>query len=119
MGRDTGVRTRLRAVLAAPPPLWPAFSTGLRSEAVTARIGRLLGIAFGVCFLTGIVSRYQYTPWSWIPIPAAPVWGYRLTQGTHVITGLVSVPLLLAKLWSVFPKLFEWPPARSVVHALE
>lgn len=106
-------------MLAAPPPFWPAFAAGVRSEAVTARIGRLLGIAFGLCFLTGLLSHYQYAPWSWLPIPAAPAWGYRLSQGTHVITGLVSIPLLLAKLWSVFPRLFEWPPARSLVHALE
>ena len=29
------------------------------------------------------------------------------------------VPVLLAKLWSVIPKLFTLPPARSVGHALE
>ena len=34
-------------------------------------------------------------------------------------TGLASIPLLLAKLWSVYPKLFAWPPARDVLHALE
>ncbi|MEO7260061.1 MAG: molybdopterin-binding protein, partial [Jatrophihabitantaceae bacterium] len=116
MGRGTKAAAKLRAVLASTPPLWPAFRGGLRSEAVTARVGRLLGIAFGLCFVTGIISHYQYTPWSWIPIPAAPVWGYRLSQGTHVITGLVSIPLLITKLWSVFPKLFQWPPVRSVVH---
>ncbi|MEO6501018.1 MAG: molybdopterin-dependent oxidoreductase [Jatrophihabitantaceae bacterium] len=119
MGRGPKAAAKLRAVLATAPPLWPAFHGGLRSEAITARIGRLLGIAFGLCFVTGLISHYQYTPWSWIPIPAAPVWGYRLSQGTHVITGLVSIPLLISKLWSVFPKLFQWPPARSVVHGLE
>ncbi len=106
-------------MLATPPPFWPAFGAGARSEAVTARVGSLLGAAFGLCFVTGLLSHYQYSPWSWLPIPAAPVWGYRLSQGTHVITGLVSIPLLITKLWSVFPKLFHWPPARSVVHALE
>ena len=29
------------------------------------------------------------------------------------------VPVLLFKLWSVLPKLFEWPPLRSPAHALE
>ena len=29
------------------------------------------------------------------------------------------IPILLAKLWSVLPKLFEWPPLRSPAHALE
>jgi hypothetical protein len=103
----------------AKPPWWPTFRDGPRSEAVTARVGSLLGVAFGLCFVTGLLSHYQYAPWSWLPIPAAPVWGYRLSQGIHVITGLVSIPLLVTKLWSVFPKLFAWPPARSVVHALE
>ena len=28
-------------------------------------------------------------------------------------------PILLAKLWSVLSKLFDWPPVRSVAHALE
>jgi hypothetical protein len=107
------------ALLAKKPPVWPSFTSGIRSEAVTARVGRLLGIAFGVCFVTGIISRYQYTPWSWIDIPSAPVWGYRLTQGIHVITGIVSIPLLIVKLWSVFPKLFQWPPAKSIVQGLE
>ena len=34
-------------------------------------------------------------------------------------TGIAAVPLLFAKLWSVFPRLFTWPPARDVLHALE
>jgi hypothetical protein len=119
MGRLRTIAARPLAMLATQPPGWPAFRGRLRSEAITARVGLLLGIAVGLCFGTGILSHYQYTPWSWIAIPAAPVWGYRLTQGVHVITGLVSIPLLITKLWSVFPKLFVWPPARSVVHALE
>ena len=32
---------------------------------------------------------------------------------------LSLVPVLLVKLWSVLPKLFEWPPLRSPAHALE
>src|SRR4051812_22146910 len=103
----------------AAPALWPRFRGRVRSVALTARLGRWLGIAIATCFVTGLVSRYQYTPWSWIAIPAAPVWGYRLTQGTHVITGIATIPLLLVKLWSVAPKLFQWPPVRSVAHGLE
>ena len=30
-------------------------------------------------------------------------WGYRVTQGLHVITGTAAVPLLLVKLWTVYP----------------
>ncbi len=36
-----------------------------------------------------------------------------------MISGLAAIPILLAKLWSVMPKLFEWPPIRSAAHALE
>jgi DMSO/TMAO reductase YedYZ molybdopterin-dependent catalytic subunit len=86
---------------------------------VTARLGRVLGICFGICFVTGMLSHYQYHPWSWLPEPASPVWGYRVTQGLHVATGVVSIPLLLVKLWSVYPNLYRWPPIRSVAHAIE
>jgi len=33
--------------------------------------------------------------------PGRPAGLYRITQGLHVITGLASIPLLLAKLWAV------------------
>jgi hypothetical protein len=95
------------------------FRSSLRSTAVTARIGVLLGVCFTICFVTGLLSHYQYQPWSWLPEPATPVWGYRLTQGLHVTSGIALIPLLLVKLWSVYPRLFEWPPVRSLVHGLE
>jgi DMSO/TMAO reductase YedYZ molybdopterin-dependent catalytic subunit len=44
---------------------------------------------------------------------------FQLTQGLHVGLGLVLVPVVLAKLWSVVPRLFVWPPARSLAQALE
>ena len=97
-----------------PPRLWPRFSGTLRSTAVTARVGRVLGICFGICFVTGLLSHYQYQPWTWLPEPAAPKWGYRLTQGLHVMTGITTLPLLLVKLWSVYPRLFVWPPLPPV-----
>ena len=49
----------------------------------------------------------------------APAGLYRVTQGLHVVTGFAAIPLLLAKLWVVHPRLVEWPPARSVLHAVE
>jgi hypothetical protein len=101
------------------PVFWPHFSSPVRSTALTARLGRLLGIAIGICFLTGLLSHYQYGPWRWLPEPASPVWGFRLTQGVHVATGMAAIPLVLIKLWSVYPNLFRWPPARSVKHAIE
>jgi hypothetical protein len=102
-----------------PPRWWPRFTSPLHSPAVTARVGRVLGIFFTVCFVTGLLSHYQYSPWHWLPEPASPAWGYRLTQGLHVMTGIATIPLLLLKLWTVYPRLFVWPPAKSVLDALE
>lgn len=34
-------------------------------------------------------------------------------------TGVATIPLLLVKLWSVYPNPFRWPPERSTAHALE
>ncbi len=104
---------------ASRPPWWPHFRSPLRSTAVTARLGRAVGICFAVCFVTGMLSQYQYHPWTWLPEPAHPVQAYRVTQGLHVATGVAAIPLLLVKLWSVYPNLFRWPPARSTMHALE
>src|SRR6478672_6404092 len=92
------------------PPTPDSFTSRLRSPAVAARIGLWLGIAFGTCFLTGLVSHYAQLPTHPIPFPTSPSWGYRLTQGLHVTTGIAAIPLLLVKLWSVLPKLFEAPP---------
>ena len=66
-----------------------------------------------------MLSHYQVHPWSWLPEPANPVQAYRVTQGLHVATGVATIPLLLVKLWSVYPSLFRWPPIRSLKHALE
>lgn len=85
------------------------FTSRLRSPAVTARVGLWLGICFGICFVTGLVSHYAQDPAHPVPFPASPVWGYRVTQGLHVITGTAAVPLLLVKLWTVYPRLFRRP----------
>jgi hypothetical protein len=100
------------------PRLWPRFSSTLRSTAVTSRIGLVLGIAIAILFVTGLLSHYQYEPWRWLPVPAKPAWGYRLTQGIHVATGTATIPLLLFKLWSVYPNQFRFPPVRSIRHAI-
>ena len=104
---------------ASRPTWWPRFSSTLRSTALTARLGLALGIAFGICFLTGLLSYYQYSPWSWLPTPTGPEWGYRVTQGIHVTTGIASIPLILVKLWSVYPDAFRWPPFPSVKRTVE
>ena len=46
-------------------------------------------------------------------------WLFAANQGLHVVCGLLLFPVLLAKLWTVIPKLFEWPPVRSAAHGLE
>ncbi|HEY5788403.1 MAG TPA: hypothetical protein VIT65_26895, partial [Microlunatus sp.] len=101
------------------PAWWPSFTSSVRSTALTARLGRVLGIAFGVCFLTGLLSALQYQPLTWFPWPASPPWIYRVTQGVHIATGTACLPLIMIKLWSVYPNLFRFPPLRSLVHALE
>ena len=52
-------------------------------------------------------------------MPARPAGLYRITQGVHVTAGFASIPVLLAKLWVVSPKLVEWPAVKSPRHALE
>ena len=83
------------------------FSSRLRSPAVAARVGVWLGVSFVLCFLTGLVSHWAQLPSPSIPFPTAPAWGYRATQGLHVVSGCAAVPLLLVKLWAVYPRLFE------------
>jgi DMSO/TMAO reductase YedYZ molybdopterin-dependent catalytic subunit len=95
------------------------FTSPLRSQRLTTQLGLWLGIAFGICFITGLISHFIQHPGGWFWWPSRPVALYRVTQGVHVATGLATVPLLGAKLWSVYPKLFVWPPAKNVAQALE
>ncbi len=122
-------RPSLTALLHRPlpaPPAWlrrgpfaeGAFSTRLRSERLSAWLGLWLGVAFAVCLVTGLVSHAMQAPPDWFAWPSRPVQLYRVTQGLHVATGYACVPLLLAKLWAVYPKLFTWPPARDLAHAV-
>jgi hypothetical protein len=86
---------------------------------LTSRLGVALGICFGVCFVTGLLSHAIQHPPGWFGWPSRPVALYRVTQGVHVATGLAAIPLFSVKVWSVYPRLFVWPPARSVGHALD
>ncbi|MCG3750520.1 molybdopterin-dependent oxidoreductase [Amycolatopsis sp. Poz14] len=95
------------------------FKGGAHGERATARVGSLLGLAFLICFITGLLSHLIQHPPEWFFWPSRPVWLYRVTQGAHVLSGIAAIPLLLAKLWSVYPKLFERPLVRSVPHAVE
>lgn len=94
--------------LLLPRRLAARISTA-RSVAVTARVGSVLGVAVTVCFATGLISHWIQHPPGWFVWPAHPVWLYRVTQGAHVISGITAVPLLLVKLWSVYPRLFARP----------
>src|SRR2546427_5727715 len=100
-------------------PPGPRWGNPLRSERNAAWLGISLGVAFGICFLTGLLSHLIQHPPGWFSWPARPAGLYRLNQGLHVATGIAAVPLLLGKLWSVYPKLYTWPPVHSAAHALE
>lgn len=107
----------------------------LRGPWLTSVFGVVLLCGIPLLFLTGLLSYAAYNPelspvndktpakgllgfylFSW---PTHPYWLYRVNQGVHVTLGIVLVPVLLAKLWSVVPKLFALPPVRSVGHALD
>lgn len=118
-----------------PGPFRPGFwRSPIRGTWLTSALGALLLIGIPIMAFTGFLSFLAYNPWlpgndgrhgtgvlTFIPFhwPSSPSWGYRFTQGTHVTLGVVLIPILLAKLWSVIPKLFEWPGVRSPAHALE
>ncbi|MFE1024599.1 molybdopterin-dependent oxidoreductase [Streptomyces sp. NPDC058818] len=122
--------------LASRLPSSPGFwRSPLRGPRFTAVLGLVLLVGITVLFVTGLLSYAAYNPdldpvndktpgkgilgfylFAW---PTDPDWLYRLTQGVHVTLGLTLIPVLLAKLWSVVPRLFTLPPARSLAHALE
>lgn len=118
-----------------PGPARPSFwRSPLRGRWLTAFLGvLLLPLLLGVA-ATGFLSHAAYNPgldgnaivpggrdfqpfvFDW---PTSPSWLYAFTQGFHVTAGIVAIPLLLVKLWSVVPRLFGWPPIRDLGHALE
>jgi len=130
---------RLFQVDPSKPPPGPFraefWRSPLRGPWLTAILGLVLLIGLPIVIITGLLSNDAYQPglggnalgrniggpldfylFGW---PTRPVWLYALTQGLHVTIGLALFPVLLAKLWSVIPRLFEWPPVRGPAHALE
>jgi DMSO/TMAO reductase YedYZ molybdopterin-dependent catalytic subunit len=118
-----------------PGPFRPGFwRSPLRSPRLTAILGLVLLIGLPIVAITGLLSNDAYQPgfgdnalgrhlgpldvylFGW---PNGPSWLYALTQGLHVTIGLALFPVVLTKLWSVIPRLFEWPPVRSPAHAIE
>jgi DMSO/TMAO reductase YedYZ molybdopterin-dependent catalytic subunit len=94
----------------------------------------LLVPSITVIALSGFISHWAYypelpgnatiNPGFDIPVlfhfpQSWPAWDYAVTQGIHVTLGLITLPLVLAKLWSVIPKLFRLPAVRSLAGALE
>ncbi len=108
----------------------------LRGPWLTSVFGVVLLVGLPLMIVTGLLSYAAYDPYLggsndqtpeagllasyiWFDWFTSPSWLYRVNQGTHVLLGLALIPLVLAKLWSVAPKLFEWPPVHSVAQALE
>ncbi len=94
------------------------FASPARTARTTVVIGRVLGVAFLICFLTGLYSHLLQEP---LPGMVFPTWPglYAFTQGLHITVGITIFPLLLGKLWTVYPRLFVWPPVTSLAEFFE
>jgi hypothetical protein len=112
---------RLRAFTTDPdlPLRQHAYQSPLRDERVAAWLGAALGVLFTICFLTGLFSHLHQHPLSWLPVPSRPAGLFRFTQGLHVACGIASLPVLLAKLWVVWPRFVSFPPGRRIADAVE
>lgn len=82
-------------------------------------IGRLLGIAFLVCFGTGLYSHFLQEPEPWMRFSTVPAQLYQVTQGIHITAGIACFPLILGKLYTIYPQLFQTPPVKGPLHLLE
>ncbi len=136
-GTGYGFPARLWRMLdRCPPPgvrQAQRWRSPLRGPWLTSVFGSVLLVTLPVVIVTGLLSYIAYGPrfgqaipgdvgWLKLPTfdwPTKPSWLYRLTQGLHVGLGLILIPVVLAKLWSVIPRLFVWPPARSIAQLLE
>ena len=113
-----------------------SWRSPIRGPWLTSVLALVLLVGLMVMIITGLLSYAAYDPalggsndqtpqaglladYIWFTWPTEPVWLYRLNQGTHVLLGLALIPVVLAKLWSVAPKLFEWPPINSPAQAVE
>jgi hypothetical protein len=119
------VRERLTAAIGAytTDPDLPlrqhAYQSPLRDERLAAWLGASLGILFSTCFVTGVFSHLHQHPISWLAVPARPAGLFRFTQGLHVASGIASLPVLVAKLWVVWPRFVSFPPGRRIADAVE
>jgi DMSO/TMAO reductase YedYZ molybdopterin-dependent catalytic subunit len=120
---------------APPGPFRPAFwRSPLRGPWLTAALGSVLLVLVTIVAVTGFLSHAAYMPdlrgnailpadrdlpLTFFDWPTSPSWLYAFNQGLHTNVGLVVIPFLLAKLWSVIPRLFAWPPVTSPAQAIE
>ena len=130
-----GAAYRQAAAHPPPGPFRPrTWRSPLRGLWLTSVLGVVLLVGLTILAVTGLLSYAAYNPrlpgndqtpgagllkfylFSW---PTHPVWLYRVDQAVHITLGLALLPVVLAKLWSVLPRLFSWPPVRSAAHALE
>jgi hypothetical protein len=95
--------------LAAPP----------RNPRMAVVIGRLLAIAFLLCFGTGLYSHFLQEPEPWMRFSTVPAQLYQVTQGIHITAGIACFPLILGKLYTIYPQLFQTPPVKGPLHLLE
>jgi DMSO/TMAO reductase YedYZ molybdopterin-dependent catalytic subunit len=121
---------------APPGPFRPGFwRSPLRGPWLTSALGSILLVLIAIVAVTGFLSHAAYMPdllgnaivpsdrdlpfASFFGWPTGPSWLYAFTQGLHTNVGLVAIPFLLAKLWSVIPRLFAFPPVKSPAQAIE
>lgn len=126
---------QLNQLKSPPGPFRPGFwRSPIRGPWLTSVLGLVLLAGLTIVFVTGLLSYAAYNPdlpgndttpdkgplgfylFDW---PTRPSGLYHLTQGLHVFVGLALIPVLLAKLWSVIPRFFAWPPVRSPAQLLE
>lgn len=133
--RRRGIALVQRLAEPPPGPFRPEFwRSPLRGPWLTSFLGTLLLPLIVIVAVTGLISDGAYNPTLGLNSPfdrygafdvaihlpaSSPAWLYALNQGLHITVGLVAIPLLLAKLWSVIPRLFAWPPARGLGHLIE
>ena len=113
------IRARIDSYLTEAERRRPKPKSDADSQWVAAWLGIALGVTLTLCFITGVLSHFIQHPPAWFNWPSRPAGLYRITQGIHVASGLASIPLLLAKLWTVYPNLFKLPPFKSFAHFVE
>jgi DMSO/TMAO reductase YedYZ molybdopterin-dependent catalytic subunit len=117
--RDTALQLRQLTTDSDQPLRQGVYQSPLRDERLAAILGASLGTLFSIAFVTGLYSHLHQHPISWLPAPARPAGLYRITQGVHVAAGIASLPVLVAKLWVVWPRFVSFPPVKRLSHVVE